>query len=176
MRAFRMTEVNGTFSLHASLRAPSLSYKLNFVNFCVGIWGFFKYTEYVKKCLQHWTIAVSHVNERTCFEHVNYPAIIHIYQSCSRILHEICIMSFCEHLPFISKHRLTTESFFWTKKCTKMYLTDYTKIYWHTLHNICTTQANTFNMSQTHRKCFAHWIFHVKNTDSTSLLTIITNL
>lgn len=44
-----MTEINGTFSLHASLRVPLLSYKLNFVNFYVGIWVFFKYTEYVKK-------------------------------------------------------------------------------------------------------------------------------
>lgn len=44
-----MAEVNGTFSLHASLRVPLLSYKLNFVNFCVGIWGFFKCTECVKK-------------------------------------------------------------------------------------------------------------------------------
>lgn len=49
MRAFRVAEVNGTFSLHASLRVPLLSYKLSFVNFYVGIWGFFKYTEYVKK-------------------------------------------------------------------------------------------------------------------------------
>lgn len=56
-----------------------------------------------------------------------------------------------------------------------MYLTDYTKIYWHILHNICTTQANTFNMSHKHTENVLHSdYFMSKNVNRIHLLTIIT--